>query len=111
MNDNKKVICSTWVAPIVTAKPMRAQQRGRLRKAGEEIVKVLKANATMLSCKHFYRALPDVPKPTLRRHLTELSSAGYLERVQIQSSTPSAGERGGRPYSFMYCLSATLVCT
>lgn len=94
----KKTIGSTWIAPVTTGKSLKTyQQRGRLRKAGAEIVSVLRSYGDRLTCRQFYRALPHVPGSTLRRRLTEMSSAGALERTPI------------RPYS--YTLSATLVTT
>jgi hypothetical protein len=94
----KKTIGSTWLLPVTTGKPLSSQQRNKLRKAGAEIVSVLRESASRLTCRQFYRALPHVPGSTLRRRLTEMSSAGNLERT-------------GPPYRYEYGLSATCVST
>ena len=95
----RKTIGSTWLAPVANGKPLSTTQRcGRLRKAGAEIVAVLKERASGLTYRQFTHALPHVPSGTLRRRLTEMSSAGNLERA-------------GHPHSYLYGLSATAMST
>lgn len=91
----KSKIASTWCAPVATAPKRNVISRGSpMRKAGEQIVNVLRERGRRLMCSQFARALPHVHPVTLRTRLTQMSERGDLHRV-------------GTPKSYEYGLSST----
>lgn len=90
---------STWCAPVASAPTKPVVSRGSsLRKAGEQIIGVLRERGRRLMCSQFYRALPDVPKTTIRCRLTQMSERGDISRF-------------GSPKAYEYGLSSTWVTT
>lgn len=74
-------LASTWCAPVATATPRKSMMKSGMRKAGEQIVSVLRESGRRMMCSSFYRALPHVPQATVRVRLTQMSERGALCRI------------------------------